>query len=241
MANSGIGGIDPSLNSPSCYTTTTLFPCGTNPLDWALSKFTEVLGKGANKTYPQENFDRFLDKGMVTTKCNLCCPCPGAGYVLASVETYLKYWEGLALANQLVNPVGETCCSSFQDAIESTFDDCFQQPNTLCTDIILDKGIVEQGLINGQSQLQNLLDWIISIMPLVGTSSTACEILDRIIDKGIVIFCEPDTDRLIIASVETYLKYNEAVVPEISPSCCTNVHGSVETYLKYEEAVTQGS
>ena len=228
---------NPSLNNPSCYTTTTLYPCGTNLLDWLLSNNDQILGKGSNKLYPQETLDRMLDKGIVTTKCNVCCPCEDGGYVLASVETFLKYAEAL-VNNNGAEFTGDTCCSSFPAAVESTLDECFTAPNIDCTDRILDKGIVEQGLINGQSQLQHFIDWIISIMPLVGTTTTACEIFEKIIDKGIVILCEKDTDRVIIASVETFLKWNEAIVPEINVvTCCTNVHASVETYLKYAEAI----
>jgi hypothetical protein len=228
---------NPSLNNPSCYTTTTLFPCGTNLLDWLLSNNDQILGKGSNKSYPQETLERILDKGIVTTKCNVCCPCEDGGYVLASVETFLKYAEALVNNNE-AEFTGDTCCSSFPAAVESTLDECFTTSNINCTDRILDKGIVEQGLINGQSQLQHAIDWIISIMPLVGTTSTACEILERIIDIGIVIFCEKDTDRVIIAGVETFLKWNEAIVPEINQvTCCTNVHASVETYLIYAEVI----
>lgn len=231
MANSGSGS---GVNSPSCYTTTTIKCNGTNLIDWLLSKSNKIYGKGNDKQLPQDFLDRTLDKGIVTTMCDVCCPCPGAGYVLSSVETYLKYAEAVFNTQQILPP-GGTCCSSFQDSVNNIFDDCFQVPSIgACADRILDKGIVEQGLIDGQSQLQSLLDWIVSIMPLVG-NTTACEILDRILDKGIVIFCEPDTDRVIIASVETFLKWNEAVAPEMEPSCCTNVFASTETYLKYAE------
>jgi len=46
--------------------------------------------------------------------------------------------------------------------------------------------------------------------------------------------------RYVLASVETYLKYAEAVeltYPYQPPKCCRNVAATVETYLKYSEAV----
>jgi hypothetical protein len=94
-----------------------------------------------------------------------------------------------------------------------------------------------------------------------GSTSTIAEIIDRILDKGMVLTncnlcCSTCDGRGVLASVETYLKYAEAVgltqsaaVPALPPSgavevnnsddyrCCTNVRASVETYLKYAEAV----
>lgn len=223
----------------SCLTTTTTnnnAPGCINPISWLLSKFTENQGKGQNKSTPQEQLDRFLDKGLVTPLCGFCCPCPESAYVLASVETFLKFAEAV--------PYGEvpgTCCNTFSSVTED-MEECIL-PDAEAIDRILDKGIVEAGLINGQSQLGLINEWIKSILPLGGFSGA--ETLDRILDKGIVIWCEEQENgegNLVLGSVETFLKYAEEVniTGNQYETCCINLHSSIETYLKYAEAVGLG-
>jgi hypothetical protein len=75
-------------------------------------------------------------------------------------------------------------------------------------DRILDKGVVEYGSLSGFSQIcriDEFIDLSISLDPQSGTKE---EIIDRIIDKGIVVSCYDD--EIVISSVETWLKYAEA-------------------------------
>lgn len=229
MANSstGPGGL-------GCLTTTTTNyngPACTNPIEWLFGKFTETIGKGTNKTNAQDAVDRILDKGIVMPDCDFCCPCPDGTYVLASVETFLKWAEAVAPIE-----VPGRCCNEFSPAIEG-FLDCHGQ-SAEGWDRLLDKGIVEWGLIENNSQLPYIFQWIDQILISGGAGSvSASEIIDRIIDKGIVIYCNEETGEIVIASVETYLKYAEAADSGGGETCCNNVFASVETYLKYLEAV----
>lgn len=70
--------------------------------------------------------------------------------------------------------------------------------------------------------------------------STLAEIWDRITDKGIAVACYQGT--IVIASVETFLKWAEFIGFSVSSNktCCSNAFASVETYLKYIEAVSGG-
>jgi hypothetical protein len=220
--------------SQSCISTTTSLPntnC-TNLIEWTFSKFTEIFGKGQDKLLPQESIDRILDKGMVLPKCNFCCPCTSAPYVFASVETYLKYGEAVTPEN------AERCCNQFNSAIEDYLE-CHGLNNSQTWDYILDKGIIESNLIQGNSQLPYIFEWI-NLIISTGQSgnTTATEIFDRILDKGVVVWCNDETGDISIASVETFLKLAEVVNGlDASDVCCTNIYASVETYLKYAEFV----
>jgi hypothetical protein len=174
--------------------------------------------------------DVILDEGSVSSiPEGFCCP-PCGRYVLASVETSLKYLEAVSF------DAGQ-CCYNIKASIETylkftetqegrpaypdpcdnpSFENCYAQMiselNLSGAQInnLLDKGIVETGAIgldgSGSSYLCILADCISSAFNLqtVDPSSKA-EILDRILDKGIVIDCTGDT--LVIAAVETFLRY----------------------------------
>jgi hypothetical protein len=104
-----------------------------------------------------------------------------------------------------------TQCSKTED-----FDDCINElteyfgPTLMTT--LMEKGIVEQGSIGGKSGVCRFKEILLSINP----SFTPQEIYDyyfELLDKGIVL----DTSNgcsgtgSIVTSVETYLKYAEAV------------------------------
>lgn len=85
--------------------------------------------------------------------------------------------------------------------------------------------------------------------------STISEILDRILDKGIIEsnenseICCPDCIQksnsdtsfniYVMSSVETYLKLAEAIgfTYGLQQTCCTHITASVETTLKFNEAM----
>jgi hypothetical protein len=173
--------------------------------------------------------DIILDRGSVSSiPDNFCCP-PCGRYVLASVEKFNKYAEIISYELE--------CCYNIKASVETflkfneaadmipnfpsqcdnpSFENCYAQMiselNLSGAQInnLLDKGIVETGAIgldgSGSSYLCILADCISSAFNLqtVDPSSKA-EILDRILDKGIVIDCTGDT--LVIAAVETFLRY----------------------------------
>jgi len=196
-------------------------------------RIIKIIEMANSSTSAAEILDRILDKGIVgSIPDNFCCP-PCGRYVIASVETYIKYIEAVALENQ--------CCYNIKASVETflkfdeaadmipnfpsqcdnpSFENCYDEMtiklnfDAYAIDRILDKGIVEQGAIglngSGSSYLCILTDFILSAFNLQGDIlSTKAEILDRILDKGIVIDCTGDT--LVVASVETYIKYIEAV------------------------------
>jgi hypothetical protein len=214
-------------------TTTTVGPTCINPLEWILGKFTQSIGKGINKTTPPEAIGIILDKGIVMPNCDFCCPCPDGVYSLASVETFLKLEEAIEIDDP------GRCCNEFNPSIEE-FLDCHGR-NVEVWDRLLDKGIVEWGLIEDNSQLPFLFEWINQVL-ISGGGASAPAILDVFLDKGVVIFCNEETEEIVIASVETYLKYAElpGLTGEGYSTCCNNVFASVETYLKYAEAVGGG-
>jgi hypothetical protein len=179
-----------------------------------------------------EILDRILDKGTVETneELQVCCPdCIIDGtsiYVLASVETYLKFAE--AYGN-----LSSACCTHLNASVETTlkfyeavgsipniancptnFNECLSDLKSSLTaegiDRILDKGIVEYGSLSGQSQLCRFNEFVSQSVELdIANTSTKAEVLDRLLDKGVVISC---TDgEIIMASVETWLKWNEAL------------------------------
>ena len=174
-----------------------------------------------------EVLDQITDKGIVLSIENdtVCCPDCTKVYVFASVETFLKFAETIGGLNcclhttssvetnlKLVEAVGgtlevPTCPQNYNSCIDSLFEDLTPEE----IDRILDKGIVEYGSISGDSQVCRIHDFInLSYNNQIGAvPSTKGEILDRLLDKGIVIACS-ETE-IIIASVETYLKWADAV------------------------------
>jgi hypothetical protein len=189
-------------------------------------------------TLPQI-LDRLLDKGIVQTndELDICCPdCVQdmnsnrvSVYTIASVETFLKFSEAIGF-NRGNTP---TCCTQITASVETSlkFNDAFGDSptnpvpscptnfnscmNTLKNsltsegiDRLLDKGIVEYGSLSGFSQICRIDEFIDLSISLDPQSSTKAEIIDRIIDKGIVVSCYDD--EIVIASVETWLKYAEA-------------------------------
>lgn len=87
---------------------------------------------------------------------------------------------------------------------------CYEALRTLVGsanyDILLDKGMVEEPTINGTGLVCKFLDFVndnnISV-------SDAMLIISTIIDNGFVWHCGEGTT--VLASIETYLKYAEAV------------------------------
>ena len=127
-----------------------------------------------------------------------------------SVETALKLAEALGFDI----PNSKSCSTNFNSCI----DDLLSTFNPEGIDNILDKGIVEYGSISGQSKvclLKTLVDLSYNSQDRI--LSSRFQILDRILDKGIVISCY--NGEMVIASVETYLIwYNAYFLPQPVPT-----------------------
>jgi hypothetical protein len=79
-------------------------PC-TSPFDILFDQMK--ASKVADPTISwTEVLDLLLDKGIVSTVCNICCPDCGVNtdYTFASIETYLKYAEAVGLTQSAAVP-----------------------------------------------------------------------------------------------------------------------------------------
>lgn len=120
-------------------TTTKSGPCTQckHPFFYLFELVKEALNHPNNRTSFAEALDRILDKGIITTNCDICCPdCEGV-YSLASVETQLKLLEALGLTASAAVPAlppigavektfggsipdnGEPCCSNVHASVET--------------------------------------------------------------------------------------------------------------------------
>jgi hypothetical protein len=145
--------------------------------------------------------------------------------VHASIETYLKYEEAV-----LQNPdSGEidpgnladfpTCCNGFTECVDELV--CWASTDLKRNDAdpaeiadrILDKGIVEYSSIsncagtNGSSicKLTDVLSKYYSLDKDAQRQSKL-EVIDRILDRGIVVYCNPDTEDIAIMNVDIFIQ-----------------------------------
>jgi hypothetical protein len=188
---------------------------------------------GTNITLQPQAFDRILDKGLVLTNESGEFEAPEKNiYVLASVETYLKFAEAFGTDNESEDDIDINIAASVETYLkfnEAYYSQVFNlnynyenQTEFLSTwlniinwsniewsdrteevedkveilDRVLDKGIVELGYL----KIKNYSE--VYENPLV---------FDRILDKGIVISYNGINNNILISSVETYLKYAEAL------------------------------
>lgn len=158
--------------------------------------------------------------------------------IVAGTETLLMYSEAIGETTLLVpalpkgaflegdsedNPFLKKCCNGFDECIDDLFCWVTQYSKQAANDIdrIMDKGIVEYGSIvnnctgatsSSVCKLVSLFEKYLVGVPnsaLFGTSQpTRSELIDRILDKGIVISCD-EYGNSKITSVETWLKYAE--------------------------------
>jgi hypothetical protein len=150
-------------------------------------------------------------------------------YIMSSVETYLKFADAIGFTMGLQ----PNCCTHITASIQTTlkfneamggdannslncpnnYNTCINElKNTLTAeglDRILDKGIVEYGSLSGLSQVCKIHEFIdISVSADTLNTYTKDEVINLILDKGIVISCL--NDEIIFGSVETWLKWAEA-------------------------------
>jgi len=157
--------------------------------------------------------------------------------VIASVETYLKYAEAVGLTSDggasishddsmdlLGGNIHSNGRMKIQDIAQGS------ESSSEVIDRILDKGyIIDSAPFTSNcnaTALSNLvkedgsaiLTYMDSVLGTILIKDSTPEVLDRILDKGAVIDMTIEGEgscvvnyRLVIASVETYLKYAEAV------------------------------
>jgi hypothetical protein len=92
------------------------------------------------------------------------------------------------------------CCTS------PCFDDLKQFLGETNYNLLLDKGFVEDNTVNGTGLICKLVPFFTDNNISV---SDAMSIMDLLLDKGFAYSCSGTNT--VIASVETYLKYAEAV------------------------------
>lgn len=160
----------------------------------------------------EERVIALLDRGVVTENTGLYC-CPDCGvYVLCSVNTFLKYIEG-------VGDIPVSCTLNVTASVETylVYAESIQQyvtddhrtnpQSTSCvesysTEEVMDAGVVELGTINNST-----------LVCIVGQNGL---LTPTFLDAGIVVECK--NGEIIIASVNTYLKYLEAITLGGTPS-----------------------
>jgi hypothetical protein len=91
------------------------------------------------------------------------------------------------------------CCTS------TCFEDLKEFLGQANYTLLLDKGFVEEDTVNGTSLICKLVPFFTNNNI---STTEAVAFLDKLLDKGFVYDC---TQATVIASVETYLKYAEAV------------------------------
>lgn len=141
------------------------------------------------------------------------------------------------------------CCNGFSESTEDLLcilnrhssENGFIPSSAEIIDRFLDKGVVEYGTIEGESQLKYFVQWLDQLEgmnPNIEDSSYS-EVIDRILDKGVVIWCDKDNGNYIIASAETFIRQipcdpDTAFIqyPGTNETCCLNMKASVETSLK---------
>jgi hypothetical protein len=184
-----------------------------------------------------EYFDIILDKGSIIEGKNdkICCSdCPTGDtfpkvYVLACVETWLKWAEAVGITASGFDPEGIICCNNVSASVETylkykeavddnlddlccdnDFEDCLLNLSQVANwGRLLDKGIVETNTVNGNTLVCTLTNLILNAPEDSLGVASFTEVIDRLLDKGLVSYCCPCST--IIASVETFLKWAEAV------------------------------
>lgn len=219
----------------NCTTTTTsqCIEC-THPFEYILELVYQESVLNTDSAYygnPVEALDRILDKGVVISNCNMCCPKCNiyalgskqtiiilleSGYIqtscciniYAAVETYSGFLESQSATNY-------SCCTNFHECIDELI--CVVGKNSFNTqeeviDLLLDKGIIELDVINSKCSTSKSSICLLAelLNKYFGNiqSNVLVQMLDRILDKGISVSC--NNGITVIASVETELQYLEA-------------------------------
>jgi hypothetical protein len=162
--------------------------------------FTEKFTESGNVNY--EKMDRILDKGMVLTNGGKFDIPNGYLYTLASIETALKFLE--ASNGPDIVFTQWTTDNGFSGATSSISTGILNEWGSEYQSEFETKGVYEA--TNSRSDLS----WFSTTYKFVLNYGNEFS-PSRILDKGIVIYYSSETDSIVFSSVETFLKYAEAV------------------------------
>lgn len=206
-------------------------------------KFAEAVGITQSPAIPALPSENIL-LGTFPNNPEICC-----SNVYASTETYLKYAEAMGItqsaavealplsANVQIDQAEYVtpCCNNFDECMDELICWATERASNAATviDIIQDKGVVEYGQIQNNctgavsSSICKLVDLFVRYNN-IKINISRLELIEIILDKGLVISCDSNGE-IHIASVETWLKYAEAVgltqpaVPALGQTTTTTV------------------
>lgn len=186
--------------------------------------FAEAVGITVSAAVPASPSN--IPLGTFPNNPEVCC-----SNVYASTETYLKYAEPMGItvsAAVPASPLSATveinqgefvtpCCNGFDECMDELI--CWTTENasnaSTVIDLLQDIGIVEYGQIQNNctgavsSSICKLVD-LFKRYKNVKLAASRVVVIQTILNKGIVISCDSNGE-IHMASVETWLKYAEAV------------------------------
>lgn len=178
------------------------------------------------------NLDKVLNKGVIVSQC--CDACPACEYVLAYAEPFLKFWESINSNNSCcvnyflgqssynlvvsTNPFYTNFDSNDNNQYlrhtkcKNNFESCIELLETKVGSVnfqtMLDKGIIERERLFDQNGICFILDYINELG--IVDQTEIFNIIDSILTDGLVVNCV-GKDLLVVANVETYIKFNETL------------------------------
>jgi len=183
--------------------------------------FTEKFTESGNVNY--EKMSRVLDKGMILTNGGKFDLPNGYLYTLSSIETALKFLETLdgpdIVFTQWVIDNGFSGATSSmstgilnewgsEDQLEFEKSGVYEATNST-SDLSWFSTTYKFVLKYSTRDAQEAVKAEVSDSPTKATRKSSSS--SMFLDKGIVIYYSSETDSIIFSSVETFLKYSEAV------------------------------
>ena len=163
--------------------------------------FTEKFTESGNVDY--KKMSKVLDKGMILTNGGKFDLPNGYLYTLAAIETALKFLEALDGPDILFTQW--TTDNGFSGATSSMSTGILNEWNSEYQSQFETKGVYEA--TNSRSDLS----WFSTNYKFVLNYGDNKSSPGAFLDRGIVIYYSSETDSILFSSVETFLKYSEAV------------------------------
>ncbi len=162
--------------------------------------FTGKFTESGDVNY--KKMDRVLDKGMILTNGGKFDLPNGYLYTLSSVETALKFLEALDGPDIVFTqwPID----NGFSGATSSIYNGILNEWGSEYLAEFEKSGLYEA--TNSTSDLS----WFSTTYKFVLNYGNDIS-PDRLLDKGIVIYYSSESDSIVFSSVETFLKYAEAI------------------------------
>jgi len=172
--------------------------------------------------------ETLTDGISISNNKNLCCPdCKNGVYFLGGAQNFIDLYADLSLTTTRICCLEHAttietwlrvleatqdqypCCNTdFNEAIQQWFDASSSSSANFYLDDLFQIGILESSPFNGYSGLGILFNYLQLNHPEL-TAEDYLNILGVIVNLGLVIQC--NGCEMIMASVETYLKWAEAV------------------------------